>query len=88
MAPSARAATVTCTLEDVWLLPDITHPWDPARPMTGTFEWTYVPGDFENGSGQFTDLYIPWTARPGAGTASNRSTLLPPRLPLDIAPRR
>jgi hypothetical protein len=63
-AATANAATATYTLENVWLLPDITHPWEPARQMTGTFEWTYAPGDFENGSGQFTDLYIPWTASP------------------------
>ena len=30
--------------------------------MTGTFVWTYDEGDFENGTGQFTDLDIPYTA--------------------------
>jgi hypothetical protein len=62
MSPAAPAqtATVTYVLDDVWLLPDISHPWEPSRQMTGTFEWTYDIGDFENGSGQFTDLYIPW----------------------------
>ncbi len=29
------------------------------QPMTGRFSWTYTPGDFENGSGQFTELNIP-----------------------------
>ena len=28
--------------------------------MTGSFDWTYAAGDFENGSGQFTSLGIPW----------------------------
>jgi hypothetical protein len=56
----AQATQVTYVLEDVWLEADITHPGSPPRQMTGTFTWTYVPGDFENGSGQFTALYIPW----------------------------
>ncbi len=29
------------------------------QPMTGRFTWPYAPGDFENGSGQFTELNIP-----------------------------
>ncbi len=57
---AAQTNTVRFTLEDVWLLPDISHPRDPARQMTGTFEWTYEQGDFENGSGAFTELFIPW----------------------------
>jgi len=56
----AQTATVTYTLDDVWLLPDMSHPGDPPRQMTGSFEWTYTIGDFENGTGQFVDLYIPW----------------------------
>lgn len=27
--------------------------------MTGSFDWQYTEGDFENGSGLFTELYIP-----------------------------
>jgi len=27
--------------------------------MTGSFRWTYTEGDFENGTGLFTDLFIP-----------------------------
>ena len=62
LAPVGMAQTtaVSYDLDDVWLLPATTHPWEPAQQMTGSFEWTYVPGDFENGSGQFVDLYVPW----------------------------
>ena len=56
----AQTHTVTYELDNVWLLPDITRPWEPARQMTGIFEWTYQQGDFENGSGQFIELDIPW----------------------------
>jgi hypothetical protein len=56
----AQTASVTYDLKDVWLLPDISHPRTPARPMTGTFVWTYTPGQFENGSGKFLNLSIPW----------------------------
>ncbi len=52
--------TVHFELQDVWLLPDISHPRDSAQPMSGSFDWTYQIGDFENGSAQFTDLTIPW----------------------------
>ncbi len=30
-----------------------------AESMTGSFDWTYNEGDFENGSGLFTELNIP-----------------------------
>ena len=50
-AGSARAATVTYTLDNVVQ--------DDSLQMTGSFDWTYTPGEFLNGSGQFTDLYIP-----------------------------
>ena len=48
---SATAATVSYTLDNVIQ--------DNALQMTGTFDWTYIEGDFENGEGLFTDLYIP-----------------------------
>jgi len=54
----AQTSVVTYTLEDVWFEPD--DAWDDPRQMTGTFEWTYEVGDFENGTGVFTELYIPW----------------------------
>ncbi len=50
---TAKAHTITYQLNDVYL-------GSASREMTGTFEWTYNSGDFENGSGLFTDLYIPW----------------------------
>ena len=56
----ARADTLEYELSNVWLLPDVTHPWDDAQPMTGTFIWTFDGGDFENGTGVFTSLDIPW----------------------------
>ena len=56
----AQTATVTYDLKDVWLIPDISHPRANARPMTGTFVWTYTPGQFENGTGKFVNLAIPW----------------------------
>lgn len=62
LAPTALAQTTTVTydLDDVWLLPDISHPGAPARLMTGSFTWTFSPDDFENGSGQFLAVDIPW----------------------------
>jgi len=51
---NAHAATVIYTLDNI-VLADTTQ-------MTGTFSWTYDVGDFENGSGQFTSLDIPWTS--------------------------
>jgi hypothetical protein len=51
LAFSAHAATVNYSLEDVIL--------DDNTRMTGTFSWTYDPGDFENGVAQFTSLFIP-----------------------------
>ena len=59
-AASAQVNTITYRLDNVQLLPDISHPWEPAQQMTGTFEWTYEEGDFENGSGQFIDVSTPW----------------------------
>jgi len=56
----AQTQTVTYTLDNVWLDPDISRPWDPPQQMTGTFTWTYTPGDFENGTGQFLNIGIPW----------------------------
>ncbi len=62
LSPAAKAqtASVTYQLENVWLDPDITHPWEGPQPLTGTFIWTYTVGDFENGNGVFTDLTLPW----------------------------
>jgi hypothetical protein len=48
-----RADTIYYTLENVML--------SETQQMTGLFSWTYTPGDFENGTGQFLALGIPWT---------------------------
>ena len=50
-ATTTRAATVTYTLDNVIQ--------DDGQQMTGTFQWVYTAGDFENGTGLFTELYIP-----------------------------
>lgn len=57
----AQEATVTYDLDDVWLLPDITDPNTGAQQMTGRVVRTYTVGDFENGTGEFSDLYIPFS---------------------------
>ena len=51
---SAQAATVSYTLDNIFL--------DATNQMTGTFEWTYDDGDFENGTGLFSELFIPLTS--------------------------
>ena len=56
----AQQQTVTYNLENVMLLPDISDPGAPAQLMTGSFDWTYQLGDFENGTGQFTEMNMPW----------------------------
>jgi hypothetical protein len=48
---AVNAATVNYSLENVF--------FDNNQQMTGTFQWTYQEGDFENGVGLFTDLFIP-----------------------------
>ncbi len=59
-ATSAQEITTTYRLDNVQLLPDTSHPWMSSQQMTGSFEWTYEEGDFENGSGRFIDLDVPW----------------------------
>ena len=51
-ASNAHAATVSYTLNDVFL--------DDGTQMTGAFDWTYTIDDFEGGSGVFTALAIPY----------------------------
>ena len=53
-ATAAMADEVTYTLENVVL--------QEGSQMFGTFSWTYTPGDFENGTGVFSFLDIPYTA--------------------------
>lgn len=38
------------------------HRGDNDLQMTGTFTWAYDVGDFENGDGTFSELFIPWLA--------------------------
>ena len=52
---NVHAATVNYTLDNIFL--------DADNQMTGTFEWTYNEGDFENGTGVFSELFIPFTTR-------------------------
>jgi hypothetical protein len=47
----ATAAVVHYTLDNIIQ--------DDNQQLTGSFKWTYLEGDFENGTGLFTDLYIP-----------------------------
>ena len=52
---TAQANTVSYTLDNIFL--------GTTSQMTGTFEWNYVVGDFENGIGLFTELFIPGTTK-------------------------
>ena len=52
-ATPVYARTVTYQLDNVFLT--------SSSQMTGTFEWTYNEGDFENGQGVFRKLTIPLT---------------------------
>jgi hypothetical protein len=67
----AQTATVNYVLQDVWLDPDITHPFEAPQLMTGSIAWTYTIGDFENGSGTFTSLNLPWHNGGGPALAWN-----------------
>jgi hypothetical protein len=62
LSPAAvgQLEVVVYDLEEVWLDPVLSHPFEDPQPMTGSFEWTYTTGDFENGSGQFVSLDLPW----------------------------
>ena len=51
---TAQANTVSYTLDNIFL--------NSTQQMTGTFEWTYDEGDFENGTGHFSELFIPMTS--------------------------
>jgi hypothetical protein len=59
-AANAQTATARYHLDNLWLLPDVSHPGGQPRQMSGEFAWTYTVGDFENGSGQFNWVDIPW----------------------------
>lgn len=58
---SAQTATVKYNLDNVWMKADVSHPFSSTiYPMTGSFEWTYAVGDFENGVGTWLTMNIPW----------------------------
>jgi hypothetical protein len=57
---NAHADTVSYTLDNVLMHNEYTG--QGGLQMTGTFVWTYDSGDFENGAGQFSELFIPWLA--------------------------
>ena len=50
-AAAAQTRTVTFELEDIW--------FNSSNQLTGTFEWTYQVGDWENGTAEFLDIYVP-----------------------------
>ena len=58
---SAQAETISFDLENVWLDPDESIYSSTPHQLGGSFDWTYTPGDFENGVGHFTSMDIPWT---------------------------
>lgn len=51
---NAQAGTLVFSLDNVIL------DSNPSQQMTGAFEWNYQEGNFENGTGIFTELFIPW----------------------------
>lgn len=54
-AAPALAATETVT----FVLDGVVDPGGQTEVMSGTFSWTYTPGDFENGTGAFTAIDLP-----------------------------
>jgi hypothetical protein len=48
---NAQAAIVGYTLDNILMT--------NGNQVTGTFQWDYTDGDFENGTGTFTDLFVP-----------------------------
>jgi hypothetical protein len=60
-AAAAQTVTVQYNLDNVWMIADVSHPYSSTTyPMTGSFEWTYTVGDFENGTGTWLTMDIPW----------------------------
>lgn len=66
---SAQTLSVTYDLHQVMLDPTA---YGGPQPLTGSFVWTYQSGDFENGSGAFTSLDVPWSAE---GLATLNTTI-------------
>lgn len=60
-AASAEVRTRYLTLEDAFVIQDISNPGSTTPyPVTGTFRWTYEVGDFANGTGTVVELDLPW----------------------------
>jgi hypothetical protein len=57
-ASSALADTASYKLDNVIMHND--YNGVGGYPMTGTVVWTYDSGDFENGTGEFSELEISW----------------------------
>ena len=55
--PLMLSSGVTQAATTYYILDNVIQ--DNDEQMTGTFRWTYTEGDFENGTGLFTDLFIP-----------------------------
>ena len=55
----AQAETVSYALNEVIIHNDYNG---QEGQMTGIFSWTYDLGNFENGVGTFSELFIPWLA--------------------------
>jgi hypothetical protein len=56
---SVQAATVTYTLDNVIMHNNYNG---QEGQMTGTFAWEYDVGEFGDGVGTFSELFIPWLA--------------------------
>lgn len=59
-ASSAMAQTATESY-DLYKVLLNEQTYSTPQYLTGSFTWTYQVGDFENGSGVFTSLDVPWT---------------------------
>lgn len=54
---TTQAGTLVYSLDEVFLHDNRLN---RTQQMTGAFEWNYQEGNFENGTGIFTELFIPW----------------------------
>ena len=71
---TAQAITASYTLDNVFLN-------SSGDQMTGTFKWIYDEGDFEGGTGVFSELFIPGTTQT-LNDLNIKKTSRPPALPL------
>lgn len=71
LASSAMAQTATESY-DLYKVLLNEQTYSSPKYLTGSFTWTYQVGDFENGSGVFTSLDVPWTTE---GLATLNTTI-------------